>query len=118
MKHILLVHYDEILSNTLRDLLEIMDYVPLVATNGDDAIAKVKAGYEPDLLMLDLNMHGLVGANTLPLLRTLKPKLPVLITAGRVDRLVQDFAKAHSGVALLAKPFTMAELRYHLAEFG
>lgn len=118
MKKVLLVQYDEILSRTLTDILEMLDYAPTLAFTCDEAVAKVENGYDPDIVMLDLGMPGLSGSGTLPLLRALRPSLPVLLTTGRVDKLVQDFVKEHKGVALLAKPFTMAELRYHLADFA
>jgi CheY-like chemotaxis protein len=118
MKKIMLVQYDEILSRTLTDILERLEYSPTLASSCEDAVAKVENGYDPDIVMLDLGMPGLSGSGTLPLLRTLRPTLPVLLTTGRVDKLVQEFVKEHKGVALLAKPFTMAELRYHLADFA
>lgn len=118
MKQVMLVHYDEILARTLSDILEMMDYAPTLAFTCEDAVAKVENGFHPDIVMLDLAMSGLGGSGTLPLLRALKPNLPVLLTTGRVDKPIQDFVKAHRGVALLAKPFTMAELRYHLADFA
>jgi len=117
MKKVMLVQYDEILSRTLTDILEMLEYAPTLAFTCEDAVAKVENGYDPDIVMLDLGMPGLSGSGTLSLLRTLRPTLPVLLTTGRVDKLVQDFVIEHKGVALLAKPFTLAELRYHLADF-
>lgn len=117
-KHILLIQYDDILARTLKEILEMMNYAPTLAFDGKDAVGKVEAGYQPDIVMLDFNRPGLEGSEAIQLLRDLKPSLPVLLTTSRVDRLIQDFAKTHQGVGLLAKPFTMAELRYHLAEFS
>ena len=59
--------------------------------------------------MLDMNMPGLGGAGTLPLLRPLRPALPVLLATGRADQTALDLVEAHPGVTLLSKPYAMRE---------
>ena len=68
----------------------------------------------PDLVILDLNMPGLGGAGTLPRLRALCPTLPVLVATGRADQSALDLVNAHDHVTLLAKPFSLEELKQHI----
>jgi len=48
----------------------------------------------------------------------LLPKVPVLLTTGRVDQTALDLVEAHSGVTLLSKPFSMRELQQQLEILG
>jgi len=65
-------------------------------------------------VILDLNMPGLGGAGTLPLLKAQRPGLPVLLATGRVDQAATDLTSTHPGVTLVAKPYTLDELRDRL----
>jgi CheY-like chemotaxis protein len=82
--------------------------------SGEEAIASVEAGYRPEVIILDLNMPGLGGSGSLPRLRALLPEVPILLSTGRADKTAQDLANAHPRVTLLAKPFSLKELRSHL----
>jgi DNA-binding response OmpR family regulator len=62
------------------------------------------------VVILDMNMPGLGGAGTLPFLRALWPRLPILLSTGRADQAALDLTLEYEGVTLLAKPFTMKEL--------
>ncbi len=59
-------------------------------------------------------MPGFGGAGTLPRIRAMFPKVPVLLSTGRIDQMALDLAGAHPGVTLLSKPFSMKELQQHL----
>jgi CheY-like chemotaxis protein len=64
-----------------------------------------------------MNMPGLGGAGTLPLLRALMPRVPVLLATGRADQTAQDLVQAHPYVSMLAKPFGRRELQASLAPY-
>lgn len=115
---VLLVDDDELIQTSMQATLEILGHSVKLAGNGEDALAELAAGYEPDLVILDMNMPGLGGAGTLPRLRALQPGLPVLLTTGRTDQSALDLAAAHPSVSLLPKPFGMRELQKYLEAFG
>ncbi|MDR3672301.1 MAG: ATP-binding protein [Holophaga sp.] len=114
---ILLVDDDDLVQRSTQGLLEAMGHSSRIASSGEEALLELRA-WRPDLVILDLNMPGLGGAETLPRLRALFPDLPVLLATGRADQTALDLVKAFPRVALLSKPFGIAELRAQLAAFG
>jgi len=75
-----------------------------------DRVLELAAGLEADLVILDLNMPGLGGAGTLPLLRALRPALPVLLATGRLDDATVSALRKDGKALGIFKPFSMAEL--------
>ena len=112
---ILLVDDDELIRTSLTEVLEMLGHTCTAVANGEAALALLEAGLEPDAVVLDVNMPGLGGAGTLPRLRRLRPRLPVLLSTGRADQAALDLAAAHGGVQILAKPFTARALGQALA---
>jgi PAS domain S-box-containing protein len=107
---VLLVDDDEIVQFSIKGLLDVLGHATTLAASGEEAMARVSAGLSPDLVLLDMNMPGLGGAGTLPLLRRALPRVPVLLSTGRADQTALDLAAAHAGVFLLPKPFDLEEL--------
>jgi len=64
-----------------------------------------------------MNMPGLGGKGTLPLLRGLIPGVPVLLSTGRADQEAMDLLDTFPKVHLMSKPFTLEEIvaRIHVA---
>ena len=115
---VLLVDDDELIQSSMQTILEVLGHSVTTASSGEEALARLEAGFEPDLVILDMNMPGLGGIGTLPRLRELRPKVPVLLSTGRVDQTALELASAHVGVTLLSKPFSMRELQQHLEPLG
>ena len=115
---VLLVDDDELIQSSMQTILEVLGHTVTTARSGEEALAKLEGGFEPDLVILDMNMPGLGGIGTLPRLRALRPKVPVLLSTGRVDQTALELASAHAGVTLLSKPFSMRELQQHLEPLG
>ena len=90
-------------------------YEIVQASSGEEALARIEAGFRPDVVILDMNMPGLGGIGTLPRLRALLPTVPVLLSTGRTDQAALDLSQAHPFVTLLPKPFSMKEVRGRLA---
>jgi len=111
---VLLVDDDDLIQSSVRSVLETLGHRVSTALCGEDALARLEGGYEPDVVILDMNMPGLGGAGTLARLRALRPLLPVLLATGRVDQAALDLVKAHPHVTLMSKPFSMQELQAHL----
>ncbi len=108
---LLVVDDDELIQNAMLTMLEFMGHQAVGVSSGEEALAQLEAGLEPDLVILDMNMPGLGGAGTLPLLRALRPTLPILLATGRVDQFASDLARTHPLVTLLSKPYGMDDLR-------
>jgi PAS domain S-box-containing protein len=109
---VLLVDDDDLVRCSVQALLEALGHGVTVAASGEEALAL--ASFEPDLVILDLNMPGLGGGGTLPRLRALHPQVPILLATGRSDQTALDLVEAYRDVTLLAKPFGLQELRRQL----
>jgi len=115
---VLVVDDDELIQDSMRVILEGLGHRVALAGSGEEALALVEAGENPDLIILDINMPGLGGVAALPTLRGLRPKVPVLLCTGRSDQTALTLASEQNGVTLLTKPFGIRELRKHLETIG
>jgi PAS domain S-box-containing protein len=116
---VLLVDDDDLIQSSVQAILEVLGHTAVTpAQSGEEALALLEAGFEPDLVILDMTMPGLGGAETLPRLRGLRPVVPVLLSTGRTDQTALNLASMHPGVTLLPKPFGMKELQKHLESIG
>jgi len=115
---VLVVDDDELILLSVPLLLRALGHDVATAQGGEEALALLEGGERPDVIILDMNMPGADGGATLPRLRGLRPGVPVLLATGRADQTALDLVAAHSGVALLAKPFDIAELKRRLTEVG
>jgi len=98
---------------TLLDFLDSEGYEGVEAVNGADALEKIRGGRRPDLILLDLDMPVLSGAEFLAV-RESDPTLlmiPVIVISGAGDRP----AEIGSG-SFLAKPVSPDKLRRVIVE--
>lgn len=70
-----------------------------------------------DVVVLDLNMPGLDGVETLSRLRILRPELRVLLATGFADERIPAALARFPDVKTLMKPFSRDELAQSLAGF-
>jgi PAS domain S-box-containing protein len=110
----LVVDDDELVRRSVETQLETLGHRVTSAASGEEALALLASGFRPEVVILDLNMPGLGGAGTLPALRDLCPRVPVLLSTGGTDQTALHLAQEHGWVTLLAKPYGLAELRVRL----
>jgi len=113
---ILLVDDDDLVQTVVRAQLRRLGHVVIIAENGLEAIERLRAGLDVDLLLLDLNMPILDGRKALPRLRELRPHLPVIIETGKLDNETEQLAREYSDVSLLVRPFSLNELKAAIDE--
>jgi len=104
---ILLVEDEEALRSLVKDILEGLGYMVLVATSGDEAIAICKQHPAPiPLLLTDVVMPGMSGRELADHLKFLYPAMKLLYMSGYTEdsMLRQDILGP--GAAFLGKPFT------------
>jgi PAS domain S-box-containing protein len=112
--HVLLVDDDELIQQSVREILKSLGHSTTIAASGEEALVKLRDGLSPDLVILDMNMPGMGGARTLPLIRFLLPTVPVFLSTGRIDQMALELVESHQHVTLLAKPFEYGELQQRL----
>ena len=82
-----------------------------LAQSGQAGLDQLRGGLAVDLVILDQNMPGLSGVETLRQIRSSHPELPVILSTGRVEPEVESAQRDDSRVWLLQKPFTAKELQ-------
>jgi two-component system, NtrC family, response regulator AtoC len=107
---ILLVDDEPAMLRYIRTLLEVDDYKVETASNGEEALARIDKGLEPDLVLLDVLMPGIDGLETLEQLRQKRPTAKVVMLS-----CVNDTRKVVQAMRLgahdyITKPFQKAEL--------
>jgi CheY-like chemotaxis protein len=105
---ILVIDDEEHIRAFVRDALESFGYEVDVAADGVQGLALFDR-YEYDLLVLDLRMPELSGWAVLEAVTTRRPTRAVIIS-GFVTALDEQQAQER-GVALLRKPFTLADVK-------
>ena len=105
MKQILVVDDEKNMREVLRILLEDNGYSVVTATNGNEALKKLKSGLIVDMIISDLKMDGIDGIGILKYLREIESGLPlVLITAyGSIEAAVE--AMKTGAYDFITKPF-------------
>jgi CheY-like chemotaxis protein len=111
---VLVVDDDVQVQDAMREILKLSGHSSYAALSGEEALTKLETGFQPDVIILDLNMPGLGGAEALPLLRALQPDVPVILSTGRDEEVVHTLVAAHAAVTILPKPYEISELLQEL----
>jgi len=106
---VLVVDDDPNVSAMLRDLLTTLGYVVKNAVRGAEALLLVPV-FEPNVVLLDLQMPGMSGIEVLDHLRRDHPNLPVIIVTGNEDEELARRTMRGGAFDYLSKPFTVEVL--------
>ena len=88
----------------LRALLELDSYRVEVASSGHEALESLRHARVPDVMLLDMQMPGIDGLETLRRLQRLQPKPKVIMCSGLDDPNKIDEALLLGAHAYLLKP--------------
>ncbi|MEN8141880.1 MAG: response regulator [Thermodesulfobacteriota bacterium] len=113
MKKILLVDDEESIHLLYRDELEEEGYEIHSALSGDEALEKLDI-LSPDLVILDINMPGLNGIDTLREMKERRPEMPVILSSA-YNEFKQDLASWASD-AYIVKSSDLSELKEAVAK--
>ena len=114
---ILLVEDDEDVRAYTADCLRELGYRVVEAASGEDAMVFVdQTREEIDLLFTDVVMPGMTGEELAAELRRERPDLKVLYASGYTRDAIMHSGRLQPGVALLQKPFNLAELARKLRD--
>ena len=113
---ILLVEDDEQVRNLSVRALKLSGYRVTACENGMAALSTLEKGDDFDLLLTDVVMPGMDGAQLARKVRERLGKLPVLFMSGYTDEKLSAFEIRAEGCSFLGKPFTPLELQKAVAE--
>src|SRR5437588_11926225 len=109
-RSILVVDDDRSVRSYLSDFLTSCGYIVECAESGDQAVARLSAGYVPSLMVLDIVMPGINGIEVLENVKKINSFIPVIIlsAAGQTKTVVD--AMKMGAADFLVKPFEEQEL--------
>ncbi len=103
---VLIVDDDAGMCETLSDIMEDLDYCPVIALSGYEAIEKVREVVF-DAILMDIKMPGLNGVETLQEIKKIRPDAAVLMmTAYAVQGLIKEALRA-GAYGVLHKPLNV-----------
>lgn len=108
---LLLVDDDIFIQESVPRLLEACGHRVEVAKDGMEGLTRLEAGPLPDLVILDMNMPGLSGLDTLRRLRERYASLPVVFGSGFMDADLMQSLAEFSHVQPLPKPYSRREIQ-------
>ncbi len=106
---VLLVDDEEEFVTTLAERLELREVQALVATDGEAALALIKAD-PPQVVILDIMMPGLGGLEVLKRIKAENPHIPVILLTGRGSTREGIKGMQLGAVDCLMKPIDIEEL--------
>jgi len=107
-RRIVLVEDDESVGEGIRALLADEGYEVHLVTTGAAAIDAVRA-FQPELVLLDVNLPDMSGFQVYEELERLWPRLPVIFSTGHADARALGEAR-HRNVPSIMKPYDIDEL--------
>jgi two-component system, cell cycle sensor histidine kinase and response regulator CckA len=110
---VLVVEDSESLRDLVRELLTQQGYNVLAVTQGEEALALLeKEKRSVDLVLTDVVMPKLGGADLMKRLRKTHPQLRVVYMSGYTDGAISRQGVLHKDAILLEKPFTAENLAW------
>jgi len=106
---ILVVDDDEIVRSLFKDTLEELGHRVQVAETSRKGLELVKQ-QDFAMVFLDLRMPGMDGAELFRQIKTLKPKLPVIIITGYPDSDMMARVLAQGPFGVMNKPFSESDI--------
>jgi DNA-binding response OmpR family regulator len=100
---VLIVDDEPLVSGLLRDFLATVSDEVATATSGTDALRMVRV-FQPDVILTDMMMPGLSGADLLDALRQAGVTVPVILMSGKPVTMPEGL------FGLLEKPFDLLKL--------
>ncbi len=109
-ERILVVEDEGVLRMALEKILSGCGYEVQGAEDGVEALAVIERGAEPDLVVCDVIMPNMGGADLLRKLRVTMPDLPFIFSSGYTDEAVREMLLTTDHVSFISKPYGMPEL--------
>lgn len=105
---ILIVDDNPNMSSLLSEMLEVFDYESLRASDGNDALDRLKEG-GISMVITDLRMPNMTGLELLSRIKTDYPDIPVVLISGYSASKVEAQPVKPDG--FLGKPLLMADIQ-------
>jgi two-component system cell cycle sensor histidine kinase/response regulator CckA len=115
---ILVVDDEEIVRNIATIALESAGFRALLATNGQEALEMLRDNAEISLVILDLTMPVMNGEQAIPLIKALRPDVPIILSSGFSEAELSHRFESSGISDFLQKPYRvpviLSKVRQHL----
>jgi len=116
-ERILFVDDDDLAGRAMEKILNRSGYQVIWFKNPVEALAHFRSRpAEYDLVVSDLAMPGMPGNDLVAALRRIRPDLPILITTGLIDPVIQEQVRELGVGNVLLKPVSAATLAREIAQ--
>ncbi len=95
---------------SLKSTLEISGFKVETASDGEQALGKIKSGIKPDLIITDINMPKLDGLGLIREARKILRFTPILALTTESQQVKREEAKKLGATGWLVKPVTGTDL--------
>lgn len=109
-KNILIVDDNPNMSTLLSDILEIFDFKGFYASDGNEALEKLRKG-RYDMVFTDLRMPKMGGMDLLKTIKSEHPGVPVVVVTGYPAADTRDEALSEKADGFLSKPFRVNDIQ-------
>jgi CheY-like chemotaxis protein len=108
---VLVIDDEDHVRRAVHDMLDTRGMTILDAHSGEQGITIFRAEHRTiDLVILDLTMPGLSGAQTLEVLRTIDPDVRIVLTSGYSETRVEELVAETERTRFVRKPMSMMNL--------
>ena len=117
-KCVLIVDDDPVQRRILEETVKKFGYATETAESGEDALAKLKTGIQPEVMLIlsDINMPGMSGFDLLSEAKALWPDLPVAMITAYGDDESRRRALEAGATDFLTKPVDFDELKSKISD--
>jgi len=114
---VLVADDEETVCSVAKEMLEDMGLTVLTASDGNKAVEVFRGNVDKIMLvLLDLTMPGLDGAQVFQEMRCLKPQIKVILSSGYNEQDVTHRFVGKGLAGFIQKPYTLAKLREKMHE--
>jgi len=113
---VLVVDDEELVRYVTQELLACLGYDTTSASTGEEAVEKIRAGFRPDLVLMDVVMPGMGGIEAFRRLRQLAPGIKVLLSSGFTDPQAAAVLLNEGLNGIITKPYRMENLSARIRE--
>jgi DNA-binding NtrC family response regulator len=104
---LLLVDDEENVLQIFADLFADREYEVITARTGEEAVARLKEGPPPDLLLTDINLPGVDGLEVVAAAKAADPETVVIVITGYASTSTAIDALRHGASDYITKPFDL-----------
>ncbi len=114
MNKILVVDDEAMARKLLKDFLEVKGYDVITASDGKEALEKIKEG--PDIVLLDIMMPDMIGMEVLDKIKETSPSTVVIMVTALAENAIGVESIKRGAFDFVTKPIDLKHLEF-LIEF-